>query len=189
MVIAATVPPLPSFVVMSQFQKEDLINGESSTAKLLKKFLDLGRDSNLEDLDRVRALLGGDVEWQESSSTINEQEGYRGLVAHTPARLFEATGIKIDYTYKTPQGRALIGSRFIAGFYITMAYPPRRCYDYKLAKAALQARFEWSFEAMDVEEDGYLLSETNETITSIRIKKPNIDRDCVESLRLVTIAR
>ena len=98
MAIAVSVPPLPNLVVMSEFQKEDLINGESPTAKLLRKFLDLGRDGDLEDLDRVRALLGSDVEWQESSSTINGQDIYRGLVAHTPVKLFEASGIKIDYT-------------------------------------------------------------------------------------------
>lgn len=189
MAIAANVPPLPSLVVMSQLQKEDLINGESPIAKLLRKFLDPGKDGNLENLDRVRALLGGDVEWQESFSTINGQDIYRGVGAHTPTKLFESSGIRLSYSYSTPQNRALTGSRFIATFDITMAYPPRRCYDYKLAEAALQARFEWSFEAMDVEEDGYLLSATNETITSIRIKKPNIDRDCVESLRLVIIAR
>lgn len=189
MVIAVNAPPLPSLVVMSQLWKEDLINGESPVSKLVGKLLDLGKDSKLEDSDRVGALLGYDVEWQESFSMINGQDMYRGVAAHTPAKLFEARGIRIDYSYSTPQNRALTGSRFIATVQITMAYPPRKCFDYALAELALQARFERTFDAVDIGEAAYLLSETSENITSVRVRRSNIVRDCVEKLRLVTITR
>jgi len=189
MVIAIDASSLPSFVVLSQLRKEDLIKGDSRIAKLVESLLQLGEEGKLDDLGEVRALLADEVKWEGTFSTKNGQLSSRGVAAHTPTKLFETRGIRIDYSYNTARGRALTESSFIATLRITVVYSLDRCFDYAVAELALQAQYERTFVGVDIGEVAYLLSKTDNSVSSVRVRRSNVDRDCVEMLRFVALAR